>query len=124
MSWKKRVIFSVISLIWGFISLDYLYFAFSKLTNAGGSEASYSAKGDGLYQLLGAAMFISWFVIVMIYFCFIKKSSNQRDLIEEDYKTGDKKIKKKWFDTTIQAAFIVTGCMLRMAYVMYFILPE
>ena len=93
------------------------------------SELIYSEElvGNGatdLYITVTVKSYAWIFYVSLIYFWFIKKSSNQIDLIEEDYKTGDKKIKKKWFDTTIQAAFIVTGCMLRMAYVMYFILPE
>lgn len=36
MRWWKKLIFSVISLIWGYVSLDYLYYAFSKLTDAKG----------------------------------------------------------------------------------------
>ena len=38
MKWWRRLIFSIISLVLGYISLDYLYSAFTKLTNASGSE--------------------------------------------------------------------------------------
>ena len=46
MKWWRRLIFSIISLVLGYISLDYLYSAFTKLTNASGSAAAYSPKGD------------------------------------------------------------------------------
>ena len=67
MKWWKRLIFSVISLVLGYISLDYLYSAFTKLINASGSAAAYSPKGDGLSQLLGAVMFLGYFVVVGFY---------------------------------------------------------
>ena len=83
MKWWKRLIFSVISLVLGYISLDYLYSAFTKLINASGSAAAYSPKGDGLSQLLGAVMFLGYFVVVGFYIWIIKRSSPKIDLIEE-----------------------------------------
>ena len=64
MKWWRRLIFSIISLVLGYISLDYLYSAFTKLTNASGSAAAYSPKGDGLSQLLGAVMFLKKILLV------------------------------------------------------------
>lgn len=124
MRWWKRVIFSVISLIWGYVSLDYLYYAFSKLTNANGSAEYYNAKGDGLYQLLGAGMFILWFFLMALYLWFIRKSSLQIDIVEEDYKTGKQTVKRKWFDIMLQVAFVITGLAVRWAYIINIYLPN
>ena len=71
MKWWKRLIFSVISLVLGYISLDYLYSAFTKLINASGSAAAYSPKGDGLSQLLGAVMFLGYFVVIKRFIKYI-----------------------------------------------------
>lgn len=124
MRWWKRLIFSIISLIWGFVSLDYLYYAFSKLTNAKGRPENYAPESDGLMQLLGLGMFIFWFFITALYFWLLRKSSPQIDVVEEDYKTGKQTVKKKWFDIILQAAFILTGTILRWAYIIYIYLPN
>lgn len=124
MKWWKRLIFSVISLILGYISLDYLYSAFTKLTNASGNAAAYNPKGDGLSQLLGAVMFLGYFIVIGFYIWLIKRSSLKIDLIEEDLKTGEKKIKRKWFDVIFQIAIIITGMVLRWAYLMFIYLPK
>lgn len=124
MKWWKRLIFSIVSLGLGYISLDYLYSAFTKLTNASGSAAAYSPKGDGLYQLLGAVMFLGYFVVLGFYIWIIKRSSPKIDLIEEDAKTGEQKVKRKWFDIIIQIAIIITGMVLRWAYLMFIYLPR
>lgn len=77
-----------------------------------------------MFQLLGFGMFLLWFFITAVYFFIIKKSSAQIDLIEEDYKTGKQKFKKKWTDIVLQAAFIITGIILRWGYVVYIYLPK
>ena len=79
----KRILFSVISLVWGFVSLDYLIYAFEMLTGSRRSNAAYSPKADGIYQLLGFGMFLLWFIILAFYFYLIRKASIQIDLVEE-----------------------------------------
>ncbi len=123
MRWWKKLILSVISLIWGYVSLDYLYYAFSKLTDAKGNSEYYAPESDGLFQLLGLLMFFLWFFISGLYFWLIRKSSLQIDIVEEDYKTGRQVVKRKWSDILLQAAFIITGAVLRMAYVIYIYIP-
>lgn len=124
MKWWRRLIFSIISLVLGYISLDYLYSAFTKLTNASGSAAAYSPKGDGLSQLLGAVMFLGYFVVLGFYIWMIKTCSPKIDLIEEDAKTGEQKVKKKWFDIILQIVIIITGMIIRWAYLMFIYLPK
>ena len=124
MKWWKRLIFSVISLVLGYISLEYLYSAFTKLINASGSAAAYSPKGDGLSQLLGAVMFLGYFVVVGFYIWIIKRSSPKIDLIEEDAKTGEQNVKRKWFDIILQIVVIITGMVARWAYLMFIYLPK
>lgn len=124
MKWWKRLIFSVISLILGYISLDYLYSAFTKLTNASGSAAAYSPKGDGVSQLLGAVMFLGYFVVLGFYIWLIRRSSPKIDLIEEDAKTGEQRVKRKWFDIILQIVIIITGMVLRWAYLIFIYLPK
>lgn len=124
MHWWKRLIFSVISLFWGYVSLDYLYYSFSKLANTKGNPEYYSPESDGLYQLLGFFMFLIWFFITAGYLFIVRKSSNHIDLVEEDYKTGKQTFKKKWTDIVLQSAFIITGLILRWGYVVYIYIPD
>lgn len=124
MHWWKRLIFSIISLLWGYVSLDYLYYAFSKLVIAKGKPGYYTPENDGLFQLLGFGMFLLWFFITAGYLFIIKKSSAHIDLIEENYKTGKQTFKKKWTDIALQISFIITGIILRWGYVVYIYLPR
>ncbi len=123
MKWWKKLIFSIISLLFGYVSLDCLYYAFTKLTDAGGDAKYYDAKG-GLLQLLGAAIFIAWFFLVALYLWLIRKSSPQIDVVERDRKTGKQRIRRKWFDTLFQVAFIITGMIIRCGYVIYIYIPK
>ena len=40
------------------------------------------------------------------------------------FKTGKQKFNKKWTDIVLQAAFIITGIILRWGYVVYIYLPS
>ena len=124
MKWWKRLIFSIISLVIGYASVNYLYFAFTKLTDALGSAELYKLEGEGVMQLVGAAMFLIYFVVLAFYFWVIRRSSPHIDIIEEDAKTGEKKVKKKYFDIVLQIVFILTGMIIRWFYVMYVYIPS
>ena len=56
----KRIMFSVVSIIWGFASLDYLYYAFRLMTGKTRSDGSYDLPRDGAAQLAGVALFLLW----------------------------------------------------------------
>lgn len=124
MKWWKRIIFSVISLVWGFCSLDYLYYAFQLMTNKKNQTGEYHPKEDGVMQLLGIILLLLWFVILSFYYYLIRKSSNQIDLVEADEKTGKEKVKRKWFDTALQIAFLLTGLLLRWGYLIFIYFPN
>ena len=64
----KRIMFSVVSIIWGFASLDYLYYAFRLMTGKTRSDGSYDLPRDGAAQLAGVALFLLWFLVVWMYF--------------------------------------------------------
>lgn len=99
----KRILFSVISLVWGFVSLDYLIYAFEMLTGSRRSNVAYSPKADGIYQLLGFGMFLLWFIILAFYFYLIRKASIQIDLVEE--KDGKEIVRHKKFDLDLTGRF-------------------
>lgn len=124
MKWWKRLIYSIISLIFGYVSINYLYYAFTILTNASGNAELYKPAGDGVRQLIGAAMFILYFIVIAFYFWIIRRSSPQIDIIEKNEKTGEQRLKKKWFDIILQIAFILTGMIIRWFYVMCIYLPS
>lgn len=124
MKWWKRSVFSIISLVLGYCSLDYLFYAFQLLTNKKSSSATYQLGEDGVLQLLGAGMFFLWFVVASFYFFIIQKSSNQIDLIETDKKTGKEKVRRKWFDVVFQIAMLLTGMFFRWSYLILIYFPN
>jgi len=109
----------VISLVWGFISLDYLIYAFEMLTGSRRSNVAYSPKADGIYQLLGFGMFLLWFIILAFYFYLIRKASIQIDLVEE--KDGKEIVRRKKFDRILQGGFLLTGILIRWCYLIIFL---
>lgn len=119
----KRIVFSVVSLVWGFVSLDYLYLAYRMLTGADSNEQTYRLVSDGMHQALGAGMFLLWFFIIAVYIWLIQKSSFQIDLLEQDQKTGEPKLRRKYFDLILQGGFILTGLILRWCYLVFILFP-
>lgn len=124
MKWWRRAVFSVISIIWGFCSLDYLFYAFQLLTNKRNHTGEYHPQEDGIMQLLGTGLFLIWFIIVTVYILIIKRFSNQIDIIETDNKTGKERIKRKWFEPVLQIAFLITGLLLRWGYLFFIYFPN
>lgn len=116
--------FSIASLVWGYVSLDYLYFAFLQLTGSGQTGSVYRPEKEVPKQLLGAGLFLIWFVILAVYIWLIRRSSVQIDLIESDRKTGGERVRRKWFDIILQSGFIVTGGILRWCYLLFIYLPK
>ena len=109
----KRIMFSVVSIIWGFASLDYLYYAFRLMTG--------KTRSDGAAQLAGVALFLLWFLVVWMYFRLIRRNTVQISMIEENPTTGRQRVRHKWFDTLLQIVMIVTGTLLRWSYVVVFV---
>lgn len=124
MKWWKRLIFSIISVLWGYASLDYLFYAFQLLANTKNAEKIYRPEKDGLMQLLGAGLFLLWFVIITLYIYLIRRTSNQIDLVEANRKTGKEKVKRRWFDFMFQAALLLTGLLLRWCYLIFIYFPK
>lgn len=123
MRWWKRILFSVISTLWGYISLDYLFYAFQLLTGKRNEGGMYRLKQDAPMQLLGFGMFLLWFALNIFYFCLIRHASNKIDLIEANRKTGKKRVRHRWFDIAVQIAFLLTGMLLRWCYLMFLYFP-
>lgn len=116
MKWWKRLIFSVISLIWGYISVDYLYFSFGLLSNNRTDLVADSLEKQIVLQLAGAGLFLFWFFLMGIYTGFLRKVSFKIDFIEKDPRTGRQKVKQKWFDIVLQYIIVLTGMILRWGY--------
>lgn len=117
----KRIVFSVVSIIWGFASLDYLYYAFRLMTGMTRNGGTYDLPKDGAVQLAGIALFLLWFLVVWVYFWLIRRNTVQISMIEENPTTGKRRVRHKWFDTLLQIAMIVTGALLRWCYVVVFV---
>ena len=73
MKWWKRLLFSVISFLLGFASLDYLIHAFQLLVNTSNETGKYNLQKDAPGQLFGALLFLLWFVVIFFYYFLIFK---------------------------------------------------
>lgn len=119
----KRILFSAISLTWGYVSLDYLYYAYRLLARTDRHANTYRLETDGPWQILGVGMFLLWFIILAAYHWLIRKSSFQIDLVEQDEQTGESRIRRKWFDLLLQYGMILTGAILRWCYLVFILFP-
>ena len=115
----KRILFSVISLVWGFVSLDYLIYAFEMLTGSRRSNVAYSPKADGIYQLLGFGMFFALVYHTCILFYLIRKASIQIDLVEE--KRWKRNCTSQRSLTGSYRAVFFTGILIRWCYLIFFL---
>lgn len=114
MRWWKRLILTMISLIWGYASLDYLYLAFRYLTGAGQDIAEPQKKV--IWEILGLVLFLIWIFLLAAYTWLIRRLSVKVDIVELDGDSGRERIRRKWFDVILQYAFIITGICIRWAY--------
>lgn len=121
MKWWKRLLLSVISLIWGYVSVDYLYIALGNLT--GNRVHGNGISGTLLWQLAGFGLFIIWLLLLAAYTRLIRFLSPKVDMIEVDKQKKNPKIKRKLFDIILQYGLIVTGMMIRWAYLCLIYLP-
>ena len=119
MKWWKRGLFSLISLITGFFSLDYLIFSYRLLahnTEAAGYAASLP------YQAAGAALFLIYAVVLAGYLLLIRKNS----YVLPTRRNGDKK--KNWkgprIELLLQICILITGLLLRLGFLLYIYLPS
>ncbi len=120
----QRIIFSMVSVLFGFVSLDYLYMAFGLLTNQRESINYNGPQQEVFVRLMGAVLFLIWFIILAAYAIYLRHISQKIDLVEEDVKTGQQKVKRKWFDIIFQYALIFTGAIIRWGYLNIFYFPN
>lgn len=119
----KRILFSAISLTWGYVSLDYLYYAYRLVARADQQTNAYRLETDVPWQILGVGMFLLWFIILAAYYWLIRKSSFQIDFVEQDEQSGEPRIHRKWFDLLLQGGMILTGAILRWCYLIFILFP-
>ena len=114
---------SVISLIWGYVSVDYLYIALGNLTGNRVHGTGNEISGTLLWQLAGFGSFIIWLLLLAAYTRMIRFLSPKVDMIEVDKQEKNPKMKRKFFDIILQYGLIVTGMMIRWAYLCLIYLP-
>ena len=124
MKWWKRLILSIISLVWGYISMDYLYIALGNLTGTRIHQHAGETTETFLWQLAGFGMFLLWLLILAAYTALIRFLSPKIDLVEVDEKEKNPKVKRKVFDIIFQYGIIVTGILIRWAYLCLIYLPN
>ena len=124
MKWWKRLIFSVVSLIFGFVSLEYLFYAFRLLIHAENTTGIYRIENQLLSWLAGFALFVLWFVLAAVYVYVIRKNSSPISLIESDSRKKKIRFRGKWFELILQGAWILTGMGLRWCYLLLVYFPN
>lgn len=119
MVWWKRGIFSLVSLVVGFFSLDYQVLAYELLT---GKEGLGGAEPIVLWQIAGAGMFLLFAFALAGYFYLIRKNASFLPMYQ-----GEEK-KKRWkgprLEMLLQLCFLITGLMARFGYLLYIYLPK
>lgn len=123
MKWWKRLILSLISLVWGFVSLDYLYYAFGLLTCSRLDANDFDTPQQIMTELGGVALFLVWFLLLAAYTKFLHKISPKIDYLEEDKKKGTTRVRPKLFDVILQYAFILSGLLIRWGYLCLIYFP-
>ncbi len=123
MKWWKRLILAVVSLIWGYVSLDYLYLAFQYLTGARGGPSHSPIQQEVLWEILGLALFLVWILLMAAYIWLIRRLSPQVSWIELDRQSGRQRVRRKWYDVILQCAFVITGMLCRWGYLCFVYLP-
>jgi hypothetical protein len=124
MKWWKRLILSITSLVWGYISMDYLYFAMGNLTGTRMHQQAGGASQTFLWQLAGFGMFLLWLLILAAYTTLIRFLSPKIDLVEVDEKEKNPKVRRKIFDIIFQYGIIIIGVLVRWAYLCLVYLPN
>ena len=120
MKWWKRGIFSLISLVGGFFSLDCLVLAFGLLTAQESQGRAEDIPGLA-WQLLGAGMFLLYAAALAGYFYLVRKNAS----FLPTYRGGERK--KRWkgprLEMLLQFCVLFTGLMLRFGYLLCIYLP-
>lgn len=120
MVWWKRGIFSLISLVVGFFSLDYLILAFRLLTDQEGRRGAEDISGL-VWQILGAGMFLLYAAALAGYFYLVRKNAS----FLPTYRGEERKSRWKGprLEISLQFCVLVTGLMLRFGYLLCIYLP-
>ncbi len=124
MKWWKRLILSIVSLVWGYISMDYLYIALGNLTGTRIHQQAGETTETLLWQLAGFGMFLVWLLILAAYTALVRYLSPKVDLVEVDEKEKNPKVRRKAFDIIFQYGIIITGILIRWAYLCLIYLPD
>ncbi len=121
MSWWKRGVFSAISLVCGFFSLDCLVFAFGLLSGRDGLGGVERMSGV-LGQFAGAGLFLLFAAALAGYFYLIRKNASFLPMYQ-----GEEE-KKRWkgprLEMLLQLCFLVTGLIARFGYLLFIYLPR
>lgn len=124
MKWWKRLILSIVSLVWGYISMDYLYIALGYLTGTRADRRMDGTPKMFLWQLAGFGMFLLWLFILAAYTALVRYLSPKVDLVEVDEKEKNPKVRRKIFDIIFQYGILITGVLVRWVYLCLVYLPN
>ncbi len=121
MKWWKRGVFSAISLVGGFFSLDCQTLAFGLLTGKGWLGGADGMPG-ALGQIAGAGMFLAFAAALGGCFYLIRKNASFLPMVQ-----GEEE-RKRWkgprMELLLQFCFLVTGLVARFGYLLYIYLPQ
>lgn len=120
MAWWKRGIFSAISLVIGFFSLDCQVLAFKLLTGKEGFGGAEGLPGI-LRQIAGGGIFLAFAAVLAGYFYLIRKNASFLPMVHGE---EQKRWKGPRLEMLLQFCFLVTGLVARLGYLLYIYLPQ
>ena len=109
-----------VGVCWSVVSF---YIAVGNLTGNRVHGTGNEISGTLLWQLAGFGSFIIWLLLLAAYTRMIRFLSPKVDMIEVDKQEKNPKMKRKFFDIILQYGLIVTGMMIRWAYLCLIYLP-
>ena len=120
MSFWQRIGFSVLSLIFGWFSFDFVLLALRDIRMIRENQK----EGVLSHFFLGCGILILFFLLLAVYFWILRRMSGNLNIVEYEKADDKPKFKSKWFDIILQGGILVTGFLLRFLFIMLFYLPK
>lgn len=116
----QRLVFSILSLIFGWFAFDFVLLALRYMR-----ELSESGEGEMYFRFLkGCGILIVFFIVLSLYFLILRRISGDLNIVEYEKAEEKPKFKSKWFDIILQGGFLATGFFLKFFFIMVFYLPR
>lgn len=120
MSGWQRMGCSVMSLAFGWFAFDFVLLALRDMN----LSPETLGKDSLPHFFRGIGVLIVFFLLLAVYFWFLRKLSGNLTIVEYDKLEEKPKFRHKWFDILLQGGILATGFLARFAFVMIVYLPN